>query len=68
MHTIRDMKPTTPISSALMVDPHAIRNERIGTLLMVFGGGLASLAWYIPLLYQGAWTLLVCILPFMRKY
>lgn len=38
MHTIRDMKLTTPISSASTVDPHAIRNERIGTLLMVFGG------------------------------
>lgn len=37
-------------------------------LMLVFGGGLSSLSLLIVLVYQLGWTLLVSILPFMRRY
>lgn len=37
-------------------------------VLMMFGGSLANLSALIILLYQTAWTVLVCALPFTRRY
>lgn len=37
-------------------------------LLLAFGGSLAGMSIGIALLYQAAWTLLVSIMPFMRRY